>query len=320
MDQHDDRARHRPDAHGSGRVVGQMQRFLRRLIAALSSRPAAFLLAGIVTSLVIPAATKQWSDRTAELQLKNDLAATITTEVSATVDAGQVLVGNLLPAARLRTVACPGTDIYDYQTVAAKLPACRTAINDEDTAESDLALRERRRWMQAVSQIGAQIELYYGRDMADRWRSYTASVTSYFRVGVEDGCDANRVRVRRLLDAYESSIPGAWRHYFSIPARYDGRSLATAKGAAEAKCWDLPSALYRDYVFVGQQIVSNETPLLQTIETKSATGYSHGVEGILGDAFPFIIIFGATAVGIGIVFVLAGSGSGQPRRSNDEAP
>jgi hypothetical protein len=304
------------DARRSGRVIERLQRFLRRLIAALSSRPAAFLLAGVVTSLVIPAATKQWSDRTAELQLKNDLASTITNQVSATVSAGQVLVGNLLPAARLRTTACPGAGIYDYQTLAVKLPDCREAIHQEDAAEADLALRERTRWMQAVSQISAQIELYYGADTANRWQAYTASVTRYFRVGIEDDCDANRTRLRVLSRAYGSAIPPAWRHYFSIPTSYRGRSLVNSPGRV-AKCWDLPSALYRDYVFVGQQIVSDETPLLRTIETRAATGYSHGVSGILGDAFPFIIIFGATAVVIGVVFVLAGSGGSQPRRDGD---
>lgn len=237
--------------------------------------------------------------------------------MAATVNAGQLLVGNLLPAARLRTLACPGRGIYDYQTKARTDATCSNAIDREDTAEADLALHTRERWMEAVSRISAQLDLYYGAEVANQWHRYTASVTRYFRVGTEDGCDANRTKVASLGAAYDSSIPRVWRHSFSIPRSFGGRTLVSSNGH-QAKCWDLPSALYRDYVFVGQQIISDETPLLRTIEARSATGYSHGVTGVLNDALPFIIIFGATAIAIGIVLAFVGPSTGRSTLDRDK--
>ena len=220
-------------------------------------RLVATILTFLAASLIMPAATKQWSDRSDEIAMKRDLINRITEVSTEAILTADCVVSFCLPEYALVT-----GDNADPAAVRASIVAYRRAlvVNDRD-------------WAKAKSVTDDVLGAYFSdtRLEAD-WEEYAAAVDAYLRVG-QEYCGAVRDADMGLLRGYLINIrPQIWVDLV--------RDL-------NEDCTNTPPQFPPAYKEVARELLSQREVITDNIMQADAAGYSDGFDDFVRDLIPF---------------------------------
>jgi hypothetical protein len=220
-------------------------------------RLCATLLTFLAASLIMPAATKQWSDRSDEIAMKRDLISRITEASTEAVLTADCVVSFCLPE-----YALVSDDNADPAAVNASIIAYRRALVVNDRA-----------WAKAKSVTDDVLGAYFSdtRLEAD-WEEYAFAVDAYLRVG-QEYCGAARDADMNLLRGYLSNIdPQVWADLL--------RDL-------NEECTNTPVEFPPAYSEVANELLARREVITDNIIQADAAGYSDGFEDFVHDLFLF---------------------------------
>jgi len=214
----------------------------------------------VVASLVIPAATKQWSDRQEALALK---------------------------AALVTDIAQDSSDAY-ARALGIPLQA------HEHGKTPGLALRRKLRteWLQTAAVIDTRLKTYFDSDSADAWLDYQNAMWEWIALGCCGGQDVDLARlleVRIYLDLHPPS-DRRWRE-----AVEDSNTWDTLRCGPHGEHADCPTgrlskpdyeAFESSYIATGQALNDRWELLLQRIRDGHVKGFSDGSSDLWRDINP----------------------------------
>jgi hypothetical protein len=184
-----------PEARqGTEERQAEAPRRIRALINRLPVRRATLAGLGfLIGALILPAATKQWSDRAGELALKNEAVKMISESASGTILTAECIVQFCMPElAPLRdstlTLATVDPDLF---------AEAKVAVSREVASNS-------RNWFKSRDLVDGLMETYFpGTTASDEWTSYAEQISAYRRLGdfAQPSCDNGRTADIRLLRA-----------------------------------------------------------------------------------------------------------------------
>jgi hypothetical protein len=230
-----------------------------RAVAFLGWNPRKLVLwaaALYVASLVIPAATKQWSDRQEALALKAALVVDLTEASSKT-----------------------------YAT-ALSIPV----LAREQGQKPALALRRRLRtaWLSTDAVTDTRLATYFGGGLQDQWLAYQDAMWAWIALGLCCGrnTDDNLQTVRSYLHDHPPSV--RWRR---TAAKYGGSPWGVLKCAPHDKdeaCLTIEGdpAFDSGYIWTGQALNDRRTTLVKRIRGSDVRGFSTDWKDFAGDVWP----------------------------------
>lgn len=235
------------------------------------SRPLAWLLALIVGSLLIPAITKQWTDRPKELELKNSLVTQITEASTKTVVTHRFIASDLLPESRI--------SIYYYTMWQSAKPSEKEAAQRKYEAALESVKRAEQKafnemfssWQTTKASIGGQLDAYFpATTLASDWSRYSAAIANFGQLG-STVCGDDRKRIITELQSY-----------FSESKTINWGALH--RPTSDTKCQNdfLPS--YQELYFsLGEEVLKRRDEILKNILIAQASGYSSGWRDLIND-------------------------------------
>jgi hypothetical protein len=247
----DRREGHPADIHSVQRasMTAEARKRVLRLLATL--------LTFLAASLIMPAATKQWSDRSDEIAMKRDLISRITEASTEAILTADCVVSFCLPE-----YALVSDDNADPAAVNASIVAYRRALVVNDRA-----------WAKAQSVTDDVLGAYFSDTRLEMdWEEYAAAVDAYLRVG-QEYCGAARDADMGLLRGYLSEIgPQVWADLV--------RDL-------NEECTNTPPEFPPAYREVSNELLARREVITDNIMQADAAGYSDGFEDFVRDLFPF---------------------------------
>ena len=182
------------DLRAKGRDVSSWYAHLGRRIA----KPGAWVLGLALTSLLIPAITKQWADRPQELELRIALIDQIGESAARTINTARFIVSDNLPDARVREVVCARDPESDD---------CEKAINEESRTEQGEQIRAKTEWLQKGAVVESQLAAYFpGTELSRQGKAYINAVRIYLFLA-SDVCGEKREEATRKLLRYFGEDP-----------------------------------------------------------------------------------------------------------------
>jgi hypothetical protein len=235
------------------------------------SRPLGWLLALIIGSLLIPAVTKQWTDRPKELELKNSLVTQITEASTNTVVTHRFIAGDVLPESRLVT--------YYYTTWQSAKSSEKEAAREKYLAAIESSKRaEQKAWNETYSlwqtkkaSIGGQLDAYFpSTTLASDWSSYAGAVTSFEQLGATSCGDYRKRLITDLQTYFDGSTTIKWSEL--------------ERPTADARCeGDFLLAYQGVYFSLGEEVLKKRDEILRGILSAPASGYSSGWRDLVND-------------------------------------
>ena len=215
----------------------------------------------LLSSLAIPAATRQWSDRQESLALKGDLLVDLTG---------------------------PSSKAY---AEALGLPV----LGREKGSRAALALRRtlRTEWLSTSAVIDARFATYFSDDLEDQWLEHQAAMFGWLALGCcgHDG-DGNLEAVRSYIHRHPPSE--RWQQSESrmaLEAEHGTpwKLLACAPHDLDKACRSPKGNRNFDvgYVWVGQALNNRRAVLLEDVLDSDVTGFSSGWGDFMKDLNPF---------------------------------
>jgi hypothetical protein len=268
------------DLRSKGRDVSPWYVHASRRIA----RPGAWVLGVALTSLLIPAITKQWADRPKELELRISLIDQIGESAARTVNTARFIVSDNLPEARVREVVCGRDEASD---------ACQQAINEESRAEQSAQIEAKSAWLQRGAVVESQLAAYFpGTELAREGKGYVNAVRIYLFLA-SDACGEKRSEGTDKLLRYlhEDPTDERWR-----PLRELEPDECVQKSA---------NLGFRElYGPMGDRLLARRLDLLVLLNQSDAEGFSVGFADFVADALPALIL-----LGVALVYVMVYAGS-----------
>jgi hypothetical protein len=259
------------DLRSKGRESSPWYAHVGRRIA----RPGAWVLGVALTSLLIPAITKQWADRPKELELRIALIDQIGESAARTINTARFIVSDNLPKARLREVVCERDD---------DSIECQQAINDESEQEQGRQVEAKNEWLERGAVVESQLAAYFpGTELAREGKAYINAVRIYlFLAG--DVCGEKREDGTRKLLRYFGEDPE--------DQRWDGLELT------EEECVQKSADLgFREvYGPMGDRLLAQRLGLLTLLNQSDAEGFSVGFGDFVVDALPALLLLLVAAV------------------------
>jgi hypothetical protein len=227
---------------------------LRRLLSQPGRRAMWAIVGFLIASLFVPAATKQWSDRSSELQLKRDLISDITRFTTDTVLAAE----------------CVATQCtYDYlvqqdSTGDAWLEATAELYRLNREANSE--------WFTSTQEMDVLLRTYFPEsDLVAEWASFSDTVSAYLRIGTGE-CGAAREADMNLLRA-------------ELPAVQENTWTDLIRGIG-SDCQLTPPHWPPAYSNVADAVLQHRQSLTDQIVQANAIGYSSGWRDFVDDLYP----------------------------------
>ena len=244
------------------------------------TRPGAWILGIAVTSLLIPAITKQWADRPQELQLRISLIDQLGESAVHTVNTARFIVADTLPDASVRTLLCGGN-----QGTPEERAECLDAIEGERRAEQAARIEAKNDWLQQGAAVESQLAAYFpGTELAREGKAYVNAVRIYLFLA-SDVCGEKRdENTRKLLN-----------YVFGSPDAPQGEPLLelTEQECAEKS---VNEEFREQYGPMGDRILNRRLGLLRLVSESNAAGFSSGPVDLFWDALPALIVLAAGAV------------------------
>jgi hypothetical protein len=258
------------DLRAKGREVSPWYVHLARKV----TRPGIWILGIAVTSLLIPAITKQWADRPKELELRISLIDQIGESAARTVNTARFIVADTLPEAKVREVQCT-PEPEDPQAQQG----CDEALAEETREEQAAHIDAKSSWLQKGAVIESQLAAYFpGTALAREGKRYIDAVRIYLHLAT-NVCGDQRDRANNKLLAYLGE------------SRADHEALY-AFGEDEELCNTKSEDLdFRgSYGPLGDQLLARRLRLLTLLNESKAQGFSTGLGDFLVDALPALIL------------------------------
>jgi hypothetical protein len=229
----------------------------------------------VVGSLLVPAITKQWSDRARELEIKTALVREISELTTDTVTAPVLEVVAATPTARLvdhRRYLLDKASKANKAKAQMQLDAALDA-NVKD-AQADYA-KKYAAWRNKGTAIRAQLSAYFsGAQLTNDWDALYYAVASFMRLS-SNACDRSidLKNVRSFLASDPSNKDIQWP------------LLEKARGTASA-CYVGDHALpaFRGtYSYVGDRIILQQQHILDSIMKADMVGFSSDWNDLVKD-------------------------------------
>lgn len=253
------------ELRSKGRDVSPWYAHVARRIA----KPGAWVLGVALTSLLIPAITKQWADRPEELQLRIALIDQIGQSAARTINSARFIVSDNLPKAQVRQVECGRNE---------DSVKCHQAINEESEQEQDRQIQAKNEWLERGAVVESQLAAYFpGTELAREGKAYINAVRIYlFLAG--DVCGEKREDgTRKLL-----------RYFGEDPDDPKWGSLELARAECEQKSENLE---FREvYGPMGDRLLNRRLDLLTLLNQSDAEGFSVGFADFVRDALPALVL------------------------------
>jgi hypothetical protein len=239
-------------------VVRQRPESILRILPRKSVyRVLVAVLGFLVASLVVPAATKQWSDRPQELSLKRDIITNITESSTDAILISECIVSLCLP----EQVALRGN------------PEDRSRISDADAAGQRTLENNNRSWAKTGAVVHALLEAYFPDGQVDtQWDGFSRAIASYLRLASSE-CQEARDRDMAVLQGYLSNVePAVWDDLL--------RDL-------NSTCGNTPYHFMVAYYTVGDELLKKRDYITRKIMEENPLGYSGGLGDFVRDLYPF---------------------------------
>lgn len=210
----------------------------------------------LAAGLVLPAATKQWSDRTQELELKKELLSQMSEASTTAIDSSYCIV-----------LRCEPEEIVSRQL-------------SDPTLLRDAAVAGQRRinetlsgWSVKSARIGTLLKAYFpGSSLLADWEAHAEAVTAFTRLGTSN-CGPARLESMRKV---ESRVPEVMRREWS--------GLLDGIGAT---CQLTPASFEDSYLLVGDALEKDQQSLGDQVLKANTNGYSTGFGDFFKDLYPF---------------------------------
>jgi hypothetical protein len=244
-----------------------------RLARALP-RSTGWIATILVGSLLVPAITKQWSDRPKELEIKTTLIREISELTTDTVTTWQMELSSTTPAARLLEVRKAA---IENASKAEKADA-QKKYNDAFEAkvvETQRILGEKYlAWRNKGAAVKAQLLAYFSEThLADDWDALSVAVVSYTRlVSKECKRTSDVTLLRSYLGSDESMKSVQWQHLEKSPYTDSDCSVGQDFGS-----------FYSGYSLLASQLLVKEQQILDSIMKADMVGFSKGWRDLLSD-------------------------------------
>jgi hypothetical protein len=261
-----------------GRDVSPWYVHMGRRIA----RPGAWVLGIAVTSLLIPAITRQWADRPREVELRISLVDQVAQLAASTINTARFIVADTLPAATLRAYVCTKA-VESGNTAQAK--RCEELREKEFQAEQEAHINAKSAWIQRGAILESQLIAYFpGTELSREGKRYVDAVRIYLFLA-SGVCGEKRAEANTKLLRYLKEDPSdpQWEPL------YDMSELE-----CEQKSEDLE---FREvYGPLGDRMLAERLDLLLLLNESDAEGFSTGLGDFAVDALPALILLALAAV------------------------
>jgi hypothetical protein len=259
------------DLRSKGRDVSPWYAHVGRRIA----RPGAWVLGVALTSLLIPAITKQWADRPEELELRISLIDQIGESAARTINTARFIVSDNLPKARLREVVCA----RDQDSIA-----CQEKMDEESEQEQDRQISAKNEWLEKGAVVESQLAAYFpGTELSREGKAYINAVRIYlFLAG--DVCGEKRDEGTQKLLRYFGENPD--------DAKWAALDLTPEECEQKSANLDFRGI----YGPMGDRLLNSRLELLTLLNQSDAEGFSVGLADFVTDALPALVLLAAAAI------------------------
>jgi hypothetical protein len=238
-----------------------------RRVRALLRRLGVALAGLLAAGLLLPAATKQWSDRASELTLKKELLAQVNEATTETVLAADCFARLCMPElAPLRTTD-PDSDMgiadVDPELWNSALVAAARAYEEIP-----------QQWTKSRAVVQGSMDAYFaGTEAARQWVAYAEAVDAY--VGLPD------------IVCGDDDDPDlrALRTHLGTPDGFRWTDLSRA--GLDPGCDHPVEVFEKAYTAAGQQVLAARERVTDAVIESRAAGYSDGLADFLRDLWPF---------------------------------
>jgi hypothetical protein len=215
------------------------------------------VLGFLIASLLLPALTKQWSDRSGELDLKNDLLTSVNQTTTDAVLASDCLNQFCLPE------LAPFRSLAEDTTVEDLDPEL---WNNALISASKFRIDFTREWQksQAVTQ-GVFDSCFPSTVAHERWAEYAAAVDAYLEVRTQNCGETESTEISNLRRYLGTAGQGSWADISSC----DTNLRDTA------------------YTRIGEDLLHARERVTTAVIESNAAGYSSGFADLLRDLWPF---------------------------------
>ena len=244
-------------------------------------------LALFLTSLALPALTRQWSDRPKELELKRDLVARSSEVVGSVVMREGLATNGLLPESVARKAAAKRYN--DAQDEAQRRDArivLDAAIATEVSAKQAVHNENRERAEGELGVIEAELSAYFADgNLESMVRGLRSALAAYVTLG-SGVCDSTRSDAAKQLREYLGTYDAEYAETTaSKRATYDREKMWTAVGEWDCKGYRAANFPFY-YVKLGDRVVHATKGVVRTIITSNANGYSTDWKDFVADLWP----------------------------------
>ena len=229
----------------------------------------------VIGSLLVPAITKQWSDRSRELEIKTAMVREISELTTDTVTAPVLEVSGATPAAALYEYR---RNLFNKASKADKAKAQRQLEAAVDAnvkeAQADFA-KKYATWRNKGTAIRAQLSAYFsGAQLTNDWDALNVAVVSFVRLS-SAACDRSDdiKNVRSFLASDPSNAEIQW------PLLEKSRDANTTCYVGDDKLPGFRST----YVYVGDRIILQQQRILDSIMKADMVGFSNGWNDLVKD-------------------------------------
>jgi hypothetical protein len=245
------------DASAQAEAQAEHASFLDRL-RHLGRAKVLTLVGFLIASLVVPAATKQWSDRSAELALKKELISQINATVTKAVAVTDCTtrIDTCFPEAR-----------------ALKDPnAGQEARAAAEVAYGRQLFETKTEWTAGQASIASVLDAYFPATAAHtEWTRHSDAVSAFMRLSSAE-CGAPRDRDSAHLQAYlPQTHPDVWT------------LLKTNIGP---DCQLTSAEFELGYAVLAQDLLAQTPRVIRAVTESNAEGYSSGARDFLQDLWP----------------------------------
>jgi hypothetical protein len=237
-------------------------------------RPGTWLLVALASAVIIPAITKQWTDRPEELELKGNIVETFSTAASDTIETTRILVNNFIPEARLADHICDRDEREEEDPAA-----CRAAREAETTEEQRVHNEVRLTWQRASVMLRAQMSARFpDSDLPEKANSFVRATRQYLALE-SDLCGQRRDNLTAALLDYldEDRETKNWPDLF---------------GLTPNQCVDKsqPMDFSEAFAELGELLQDRRQQLTTAILSAKAKGFSTTWPDYFRDAWPALLI------------------------------
>jgi hypothetical protein len=277
-----------------GRDVSPWYVHMGRRIA----RPGAWVLGIAVTSLLIPAVTRQWADRPREVELRISLVDQVAQLAASTINTARFIVADTLPEATLRALVCTEAEASGDP---AQLERCRTLREEEFRAEQKAHIDAKTAWIQRGAILESQLVAYFpGTELSREGKRYVDAVRIYLFLA-SGVCEEKRTEANNKLLRYlgEDPTDPQWAPLYDMTLE-----------ECDQKSENL--AFREVYGPLGDRMLAERLNLLLLLNESDAEGFSTGLGDFAVDALPALILLGLAAVYVGWYAVVLRRNSRRP--------